>query len=523
MRPLDEDELSGALSRRVLVPLLVLLLGVALTTAAALVSQASAEREQELLFGSAVLAEQQNFENRLDSWTGEFDSAVSFIGATFPASPEEFHAFFEDTLMGSVTSPIDPGISFVELVEPEEVAAVEAREAAFGRSDFRVSSLGSGDETMLVVTRTSQEPAPGRLSFIGRDLRPLVGEEFVESLSSPRRFLFVVDETDGLTNFGSTEGEFGFPVSVLVEQIFDMGTGEQIGWVSRSFDVDAVLNDTVAHSDAEANLRVEFLGEVVDVIDVSPQSNLSFEDATLSEQVVVSRGDLEFTVSMWGDDDFGVPTGLADQSQIWLLGLIVTMAVFAAAVLWITQQHLLANQSFELDHARTLARTDPLTGLLNRNGLIEAAEQSDLALGGTVFFIDLDGFKSVNDTFGHSEGDAVLRSVAQVIRTQFRNADLVSRFGGDEFMVFTPGLYGSESEVEVAERVVDAIKQAVLDVGSGSETEGSNEYDITCSIGAAGREPFELTPVETLIRKADRAMYRAKEAGGNRFEGAKPS
>ena len=168
---------------------------------------------------------------------------------------------------------------------------------------------------------------------------------------------------------------------------------------------------------------------------------------------------------------------------------------------------MLESRAFELQHARTLASTDPLTGLLNRAAFIDLAEEMDQTRGGTVFFIDLDGFKEVNDTLGHTEGDRVLRKVSELIRAQFRDDDLVSRFGGDEFMIFTPGLYGKHIEKEVAERVVSAISGSTLGV--------------TASVGAAERAPYDLTPIETMIRKADRAMYQAKQAGGDRFQGAK--
>ena len=192
------------------------------------------------------------------------------------------------------------------------------------------------------------------------------------------------------------------------------------------------------------------------------------------------------------------------QSTIWLIGLLATFVLFAASIFWVVNRQLLDTASFELMHARTLASTDPLTGLLNRKGFVEAVDNQDLTSGGVVIFIDLDGFKEVNDTKGHAEGDRVLRAVAEIIRTQFRNADIVSRFGGDEFMVYAPKQRSSAGGQEAADRVVEAISSADLGV--------------TCSVGSAERPPYDMTPVETLIRKADRAMYRAKEAGGNRVE-----
>ena len=99
-----------------------------------------------------------------------------------------------------------------------------------------------------------------------------------------------------------------------------------------------------------------------------------------------------------------------------------------------------------------------------------------------------------------------IRDRAQIVRTQFRNVDIVSRFGGDEFVAYAPGLTGQDVEYDLAGRIVDAISNADLGV--------------TSSIGSVERVPFDLLPIESLVRKADRAMYSAKELGGNRFMGS---
>lgn len=121
-----------------------------------------------------------------------------------------------------------------------------------------------------------------------------------------------------------------------------------------------------------------------------------------------------------------------------------------------------------------------------------------------MYFIDLDSFKLINDQQGHAEGDRVLRGVAEAIRNEFRSTDTVSRFGGDEFVVYTPAVLNHHSRSDVAARLVDAV--AAADLG------------VTCSVGVAERAPYDATPVETLIRNADRAMYTAKKAGGNSYQ-----
>ena len=508
MATVEPVRADGGHFRRAFTPVMVLLLGIALTTAAAMMSRSSAQREQSLLFAQAVSVEEQNFRENLDLWTSDFDAAVSFVSATFPVAPDEFAAFFDESAMSSQLTPVDPGLTVVELVEPEEVATLEAREIAFGSEDFRVVSLAVGDGPRSVVTRATSEIEIFGSPFVGFDIRPFVDEEVLSTNSLPQRTLFEISEDDAVAGvFGTGMGTHGLPLGVFVEQIQDRSTGEIVGWVARSFDIDSIINGTIDSSESDVNLLVSFLDETSQIIDVDPDSESSFDDAAMAEQVQVPDGNLEFTLSLWSDEDFGPSTGILEQGQVWAFGLLVTAAVFLTALFSASQRHLLNEASFELDHARTLASTDPLTGILNRVGFLELTSEMEVAGGGMLFFIDLDGFKQVNDTVGHAEGDRVLRSVAQIIRTQFRNVDVVSRFGGDEFIVYTPGLMDPDAEFEVAGRVVDAVEQADLGV--------------TASIGSAYRPPYDITPIETLVRKADRAMYSAKELGGNRFIGAK--
>ena len=124
-----------------------------------------------------------------------------------------------------------------------------------------------------------------------------------------------------------------------------------------------------------------------------------------------------------------------------------------------------------------------------------------------MFFIDLDKFKQVNDTLGHAAGDEALISTAQAIRAQFRECDVVGRFGGDEFVVFAPCI-GREMAEQKAERLVQA-GSFLLDAPP------DGQIHLTASVGV-----YMVTPPETLddaVRRADEAMYRAKEKGRSQY------
>ena len=123
--------------------------------------------------------------------------------------------------------------------------------------------------------------------------------------------------------------------------------------------------------------------------------------------------------------------------------------------------------------------------------------------------LDLDRFKIVNDTLGHSAGDALLRKVAARLAGCVREEDLVARPGGDEFTVIATRTATGHAIAEVAQRLVDAVIDPF-------ELDG-REVFITASVGVAVSEHGAETP-EELLRDADAAMYRAKQQGGGRFE-----
>jgi diguanylate cyclase (GGDEF)-like protein len=162
------------------------------------------------------------------------------------------------------------------------------------------------------------------------------------------------------------------------------------------------------------------------------------------------------------------------------------------------------------------AMYDPLTGLLNRALLDDRLEQS-LAIsqrtGGSLalFFLDLDRFKVVNDLFGHQVGDQVLREAANRLLQSCRKSDSVARFGGDEFVIICADIRNSADACVFADHLLEAFKEPMVIDGF--------EHGVSASIGIAVTLPGNRRQsAETLLRNADTAMYRAKEAGRGRWE-----
>lgn len=170
----------------------------------------------------------------------------------------------------------------------------------------------------------------------------------------------------------------------------------------------------------------------------------------------------------------------------------------------VTEEHIAQER---LDRA---ARVDSLTGVTNRAELLRRLAVIDPAAAGpyvAIVFVDLDGFKRINDTRGHHEGDEVLVAVARRIRAAIRPEDTLARIGGDEFVVLCPRLADPLDARAVADRV-----RATLDCPV-STSGGSHR--LSMSVGIASAHADEATSAH-LLRCADVAMYRAKAAGGNR-------
>ena len=161
---------------------------------------------------------------------------------------------------------------------------------------------------------------------------------------------------------------------------------------------------------------------------------------------------------------------------------------------------------------KVLATTDALTGLLNRRHLMtlggyafDFARREGQPL--SVLMMDVDNFKQVNDLFGHLAGDRVLIEVSAAIQAGLRKDDLLGRFGGEEFVAVLPKA-GISAVQKVAERVLRKVAQRVTRVRS-------QDIQITLSIGIAHAEPADEC-LETLLERADQALYAAKRAGKNR-------
>ncbi len=160
-----------------------------------------------------------------------------------------------------------------------------------------------------------------------------------------------------------------------------------------------------------------------------------------------------------------------------------------------------------------LAHHDPLTELPNRLVVRDRVEQAMIystreKSKAALLFLDIDNFKIINDTLGHTVGDALLQQVALRLRDCIRTTDTVSRQGGDEFLIVLPGVHDTADITTVVAKVLELLAAPF-------EIEGHNDLSTTASLGVSVF-PDDGKDFDTLLRKADTAMYHAKEGGRNR-------
>lgn len=265
----------------------------------------------------------------------------------------------------------------------------------------------------------------------------------------------------------------------------------------------------------------------------APPDPMPIEEATLSSEVIRSGQALLITpdqqpalpphlqrvIGHDAVDWLGVPLCTADR----VIGALVVQSYNSATRYSAEDKQLLQFVSAQIASAIERKRSraslehlvahDPLTDLPNRNCFHQRLEQALVTAQQehsrlAVLYLDLDGFKGINDRYGHELGDLLLREVGQRIRHCIRQSDMVARLGGDEFVVMLYGITHDEDALAVAEQIRTALLEPCL-------LEGQT-VRVSASIGIA-LHPEHGAEKKPLLRHADNAMYAAKRGGGNRL------
>jgi diguanylate cyclase (GGDEF)-like protein/PAS domain S-box-containing protein len=341
-----------------------------------------------------------------------------------------------------------------------------------------------------------------------------------------------IDITDRERAFGLLEAERGIlelvaraePLPSLLERLCSMVEGQLPGFAAAL----VLLDGGGSHFET-------VVGPSLDPAYVEALQGLEIGPAVASCGAAAYHGRPHYTYDTQVDDNWAAYRGLADQLRVrscWSMPIVssgqsvlgtlgvhgpvprlpddVAMEVLGRAAR-IAAIAIERHQAEERIHH--LALYDQLTGLANRTLLsdrLQAAIRHSERSGGelALLFIDLDGFKPINDAHGHDAGDAVLETLGRRLQAVLRGSDTAARIGGDEFVILAEGTHGREDAVLIAEKVLQEINSPITWHGS--------PLGVGASIGIA-LYPQHAQDADTLLTSADNAMYSAKQRGKNQW------
>ena len=201
------------------------------------------------------------------------------------------------------------------------------------------------------------------------------------------------------------------------------------------------------------------------------------------------------------DEEVGIAT-VQGGAQDYMVKEEVQASVLARSLRHAIERHRL------LSALRSLSLIDDLTGLYNRRGFSDLGEQylklaKRSGRGVTMVYLDLDHFKTINDSLGHHVGDGALLKVADILKATFRGSDIIARLGGDEF-----GVLALEAPRESSEMLIERLRSSVVEFNKTSH----EPYQLSVSIGMARHEDDMHMRLDALVTEADNAMYREKHS-----------
>jgi diguanylate cyclase (GGDEF)-like protein len=494
----------------------MLLAGFAVSTAAGLMRRATVARDDRQSFqltASSVTA-------TLSTLLGRNADFVSTLRALLSVQPHLGATGFDNyytELAGQRRQVGAVGSAAVAIVPARDLPRFEARrdadrafKALLGKwlvpvargSQQRYCLLSAGRELMTLNSLTAQ----------------LVQEDWCEA-STP----LGVSQSALLTSATDSAQSVAVPVDLdwlhtvfLESAVYAHGAGvhtvEQrraavTGWVISSFDLGAVIRAAVGtNPDLAVQLYHANPGQQPVLVSQVGSSNAS-DGLRQSTRLTI---DGSWTVSVLGRP--AAQALGADQQGALVFAMCAVISVLVALIAR-SRQRALALVAEKTAELRYQALHDPLTGLANRVLALDRAEQMLARArrnqsGVAALYVDVDGFKQVNDTFGHAAGDEVLRRVAERLERQVRESDTAARLAGDEFIVLLDVSQLDAAPELVAERMREALGEPYM-LGAAS----GQEVSLSASIGiAVGQEQS----AEALLADADFAMYAAKSSGKDR-------
>ncbi len=502
--------------RRLIVAIAVLVVGLMASLGGSAYVDRQSETDARNLFerdASAAIAE---IEREIERHVVAVEETVAFAEATWPGNVTEWRNFNDGRITGGTHFAFSSTAGIIERVPADQIGELEARETASSGEPFNVVELApqSSGADRLVLTRTGEDATNGFQirglevtpvsQMLGIDLPQTTDGIAVDSIDeAPETFLQVLSIEDG--EFDDNDV---LDTNVLLSHAIGPEGAEPLGWVIIPGKLGNLLNTAIDNLDRTGlNIAIEIPGTELDgdLGRYEGDPGLLFDDAAIVSESSVDFGGWTWRVKVWAAEGFGVETNRVHGDHVFLGGAAVTLVFTLFLQAQWRYRRKLEVAEFESNLHRTLAETDPLTGLLNRQGLYEFAtsESSKATIhsdGCTIFFLDLDGFKLINDELGHAAGDKVLVAVGRALSSAARDHDVVGRPGGDEFVLICPGLADALSADALADRLTNAVHGV------------DDPSPVEVSVGISVTKPGADFDFETSISIADASMYKAKRS-----------
>ena len=466
---------------------------------AAWVARSHAERDRQRFTAAAA-----EVANRIEVVIGHEDDLIIGASALVARTPSISNVAFvrwANDVHALERFPELQALGIVVPVTPEALPAYKARVAAdpTGPTPYQAPEHVSAEYCVLTanVLRTGASNLPPGYDFC----QGVAGEGMRASRDSGIGSYIPFEVGDKIT--------LAVQIPVYRDNVVPATVAERraafIGWVGVSLEPTKVLESAVRKSEAGFTVKLERKG-------------ISVKAGITSGPVPAEHASVSLDLrNSWIATVYGPPIRARvwnDATALWvLLGATFVTLLLAAFVSVLASGRARAEKLVRLrtEELRFLALHDSLTGLANRALVADRAEQlmsrSRRANTNPVaLYLDLDGFKGVNDTCGHEGGDDLLRQVASRLTGAVRQADTIARMGGDEFLLLLDGAVAKPELV--SERVLETLRQP-FSIGSRGTT-----VNISASIGVSTGDRASSAE---LIQDADVAMYEAKAAGKNSY------
>jgi diguanylate cyclase (GGDEF)-like protein len=427
------------------------------------------------------------------------------------------------------------GVAFAVPADNGQAAGVQALWRGHGASGLTLTAVGAAREHMFLIFSRPLDgstPAPGRdLSPAPRAADALRTSRTSGEVTASHTYVLLKDRA-----LPAAEQQMSFVFAAPVTG--GLGTpdaGQFRGWIVMGMRGEDFMRETLQSQSQDA-VSVTLIDQstTTPTVVARPQTSVPARASALSRQRSVIVGQRDWQLRLRPTGVLLMATDRRMAALAFGLAMLITMLVAAMAGILagarsramdavdrataalrddIRRREAVEVQLRERENdLRHLALHDPLTGLANRTLFHERADHaiathSRGAMTLAVLFIDLDGFKLINDALGHSAGDTVLIEVAARLRHCVRAGDTVGRFGGDEFAVLTEQVGTLGDATIVADRIIHALQQP-FDIDG-------QAHQISASAGVALYE--QDTSADTVICRADKAMYVAKAAGKGHY------